>query len=225
MKGFQMCGRYHVSKTAEEIEKIFGVKVDKTIYRPNYNASPNSSKTNMPLIANNIPDEVQFFRWGLIPSWSKEEKTQYNMFNAKIETIHEKASYKNLVNKSRCIVISDGYYEWMEVGKPTKQPFRICKQDESLFAFAGLWTEWTNPQTKVVIPSFTIILTQAYSTISHIHDRMPIMLNPDIAHGWLMNELEVNQVQGEMIRDNNLKFYPVSKLTGNSPELLKELNP
>lgn len=218
-----MCGRYHVTKSAEEIEAVFGAKMDRTIYRPNYNAAPTHV---MPLIANNKPDIVQFFKWGLIPSWSKTEKTDYSMFNAKIETLHEKASYKNLVNKNNCIVITDGYFEWQKLDKTNRQPWRICKSDKSLFAYAGLWTVWKNPENQLIIPNFTIILTDAYSSIRNVHDRMPVMLNPEVAKGWLMNELQVEQLQGEMIKEKDLIYYPVSKDVGkvanNTPELMEE---
>lgn len=215
-----MCGRYQTSKVAQEIERIFDAKIDKKIYKQNYNAAPTQ---NLPLIANNNPGEVQFFKWGLIPSWSKDEKIAFNMINARIETLNEKPSFKSLVKKTRCMVITDGYYEWKKLDNTNKQPMRICKQDESLFAYAGLWTEWKNPEG-IIIPSFTIITTDAYQSLSEIHNRMPVMLNTDAAKAWLMNELEVEQLQKEMIVQKDLKFYAVSKLVGNvrnnTPELM-----
>lgn len=220
-----MCGRYQTTKVAQEIEKIFDVKIDKKIYKQNYNAAPTQE---LPLIANNKPGEVQFFKWGLIPSWSKDEKMAFNMINARIETLNEKPSFKSLVKKTRCMVITDGYYEWKKIDSSTKQPMRICKQDESLFAYAGLWTEWKNSKG-IIIPTFTIITTDPYQSLAEIHDRMPVMLNTDAAKAWLMNELEVEQLQKEMISQKDLKHYAVSKLVGsvknNSPELLIEDTP
>lgn len=217
-----MCGRYQTTKAAQEIERIFDVKLDKKIYKQNYNAAPTQ---NLPIVANNNPDEVQFYKWGLIPSWAKDDKLSYSMINARIETLREKPTFKSLVDKKRCIVISDGYYEWKKLNSNDKQPMRICKQNESLFAYAGLWTEWKNSEG-IVIPTFTIITTDAYQSLAEVHNRMPVMLNTDAAKAWLMNELEVEQLQKEMIIQKDLKFYAVSKLVGNvsnnTPELLHD---
>ena len=102
----------------------------------------------------------------------------------------------------------------------------ICKSDKSLFAYAGLWTVWKNPENQQIIPNFTIILSDAYSSIKNVHDRMPVMLNPEVAKGWLMNELQVEQLQGEMIKEKDLIYYPVSKTVGkvanNTPELMRK---
>lgn len=219
-----MCGRYHVSKSAEEIEAVFGVTIDKENYRSNYNAAPSQF---LPLIANNIPDKIQYFKWGLIPSWAKDEKLAFNMINARIDTIREKPTFKNLVDKKRCIVVSDGYYEWKKLSEKEKLPHRICREDQKLFAFAGIWTEWINPVGGEIIPTFSIITRDPYPKLLEIHQRMPIMLNVDIAKGWLMNELQVEQLQSEMITEKELIYYPVSKSVGkvanNTPELMEEV--
>ncbi len=218
-----MCGRYQTPKEAKEIEKILNVRIDKKIYKVNYNAYPSQQ---LPLISNSKPDEVQYFKWGLIPHWASYNKINYRMFNAKIETLREKVSYKNLVDKKRCLVITNGYYEWKERDSRNKQPYRICLKDESLFLYAGLWTEWIDPDG-VVIPSFTIITTGAIKSLADIHDRMPVMLNSEVAKAWLLNEIEIEHLQQEVIKSNDIMFYPISKLVNdpenNTPELLDKI--
>lgn len=220
-----MCGRYHVTKLKEEIEKMFGAEVEDDEELQTYNAAPSQ---NLPLVASNKPAKIQRFKWGLIPSWSKEEAIGFKMINARIETLKEKPSFKSLVDEKRCAVITDGYYEWQKLDNTNKQPWRICKKDKSLFAYAGLWTSWKNPENKI-INSFTIITTEPHQTLAQIHNRMPVMINPDAVNAWLMNEIQLEQLQREMISSKDLIHYPVSKAVGNtrnnSPELLKEEEP
>lgn len=217
-----MCGRYQTTKEAEEIERIFEAKIDKKIYKKSFNASPSQ---NLPVIANNDASQVQFFRWGLIPVWAKDQNIGYKMINARIETISEKPTFKNLVNKKRCLVITDGYYEWMET-KEGKQPFRICLKDKSLFAYAGLWSEWKNSEGKI-ITTFTVITTEAYKSIEHIHKRMPIMLSPVEAYKWILNEIEYTELQSSAIKEKQLINYPVSKKvsspSNNSIDLIEKI--
>ena len=201
-----MCGRYQTTKEAQEIERIFEIKINKKIYKKSYNAAPSQ---NLPIIANNDPSQVQFFRWGLIPVWAKDQNIGYKMINARIETISEKPTFKNLVNKKRCLVITDGYFEWMKT-KEGKQPFRICLKDKSLFAYAGLWSEWQNPNEEI-IPTFTIITTEAHKSIEHIHNRMPVMLNVLEAKRWILNEIESKDLLSSTIKEKQLINYPVSK--------------
>lgn len=205
-----MCGRYQTTKEAEVIEKIFEARINKKIYKKSFNAAPSQK---LPIISNADPSEVQFYRWGLIPFWAKEESIGYKMINARLETINEKPSYKGLVNKKRCLVITDGYFEWKKE-KSGKQPFRICLKDKSLFAYAGLWSEWKNSKDEI-IQTFTIITTDAHKAIEHIHNRMPVMLSPADAKRWIFNEIESTDIQSLLINEKKLITYPVSKAVGS----------
>jgi len=109
-----MCGRFTVVSEAEELEERFGVQVAKEQYSKRYNAAPSQL---LPIITNSDKEKVQFFKWGLIPFWAKEEKIGNRLINARAETITEKPSFKYAVQKRRCLVLADGYYEWMENGR------------------------------------------------------------------------------------------------------------
>ena len=175
-----MCGRYTIIAKAEEIEKRFNVEVPEA-YQPRYNAAPTQI---LPVITNQQPDGISFFHWGLIPSWAKDKSISSKLINARSETITEKASFRNAVKQRRCLVLADGFYEWKKTSKKAKVPYRILLSDESLFAFAGLWEEYED-EDEQVIHTFTIITTSANSTISGIHERMPVILEPNTERTWL----------------------------------------
>ena len=98
-----------------------------------------------PIITNENPEIIELYNWGLIPDWSKSEDIRALTLNAKIETIHEKPSFKNIVNQ-RCLVLANGFYEWQwrdSKGK-NKVKYEIGIENDELFAFAGLYSHWIN---------------------------------------------------------------------------------
>lgn len=183
-----MCGRYRIIKKAEEIEERFLAEIDKEFYQPNYNASPSQ---DLPVIVNINPRAVNFFRWGLIPTWAKDPTIGSRLINARAETVAEKPSFKGSLKYWRCLVPADGFYEWKKVGTK-KQPYLITLKDESLFSFAGLWAEWSAPDGSP-IPTFTIITTAPNSLMEGIHDRMPVILTREDEKKWLSKDTAVPQ--------------------------------
>ena len=216
-----MCGRFTITSDAEKLEERFEAKVEKSEYKKRYNAAPSQL---LPVITNSDKKNVQFFKWGLIPFWAKEEKIGYQLINARAETVTEKPSFKYALKERRCLVLADGYYEWMKTPEG-KIPFRITLKDEILFAFAGIWEEWESSNDRV-IKSFSIVTVPASSIIRDIHDRMPAILNPEEEQNWIGN-IEtteavglLNSYQGELLSNR------VSTLV-NSPKNDSEevLNP
>ena len=175
-----MCGRYTIIAKAEEIEKRFNVEVPE-VYTPRYNAAPTQI---LPVITNERPDGLSFFQWGLIPRWAKDKSIASKLINARSETLEEKASFKHALKHRRCLVLADGFYEWKKTLKKSKIPYHIFLKTRQLFAFAGLWEEWKGDDQKQV-HSFTIITTSANSAISSIHERMPVILRPEMEQVWL----------------------------------------
>lgn len=175
-----MCGRYTIIAKAEEIEKRFNVQVPES-YKPRYNAAPSQI---LPVITNSNPEGLSFFHWGLIPQWAKDKSISSKLINARAETITEKVSFKSALQKRRCLVLADGFYEWKRSSKKSKIPYRIFLKDSILFAFAGLWEEFED-EDQNHIHTFTIITTQANSIVSKIHDRMPVILDPQSEKKWL----------------------------------------
>jgi len=210
-----MCGRFSLTKEELEIEKRFNAKFYSNDLVKRYNVAPSQLALVM---TDDKPEELQLFKWGLIPSWSREAAIGYKMINAKSETIFEKPSFRNLIRRKRCLVISDGFYEWKPLEAKKKQPFRIGLKKDELFAFAGLWDVWTDKLTGELVPSFTIITTEANALVHDIHDRMPVILNRENETKWLSNTLRDEEIKLLLTPypESEMKSYPVSTLV-NSP--------
>ena len=147
-------------------------------------------------------------RWGLIPAWSKNELYGSKMINARIETVATKPSFKNLILKNRCIVLSDGYYEWKQSGGK-KEPFFIQRKSGGLIFFAGLWTTWSIPSKKIF--TYTILTTKAQKDISVIHDRMPVLIDKSKAEMWINLNNQFPEVKRELTKNKEtLNYYQVS---------------
>lgn len=207
-----MCGRYTIIAKAEEIEKRFNVEVPE-IYSPRYNAAPTQI---LPVITNENPQGISFFRWGLIPSWSQDINIGAKLINARSETITEKPSFSQAFKSRRCLVVADGYYEWKIVSKKSRIPYRIQLSSEQLFSFAGLWEIFKN-QDNSIIYSFTIVTTESNTTTSHIHQRMPVILNPDTEQIWLNNHATTAE-HLDLLKPcsaADIKYYSVSNLVNS----------
>jgi putative SOS response-associated peptidase YedK len=205
-----MCGRYTISLTAHDIETYFGVEVPE-FYKPRYNSAPSQF---LPVITNKEQNLLQFFKWGLIPSWAKDSSIGHKMINARSETITEKPSFKNAFKTKRCLVIADSYYEWKKT-EQGKIPFRIKVKNQNILAFAGIWEIWNKEET---IKSFSIITTQAVKDLSDLHERMPVILPFENMKAWLNDSLSQEEALfliKECVK-NDFEYYEVSKNV-NSP--------
>lgn len=212
-----MCGRASLTKTEKELEdrfqsSFYSEDLERYNPLPNYNVAP----THMhPIITNEEPNHFRFFRWGLIPFWAKDIKVGYQMINARIETIKDKSTYKSALEKRRCIVPFDGFYEWKKTDKE-KIPYRIQLKDIPIFSIAGLWEKWTSPQGTDIF-SFTLITHQPNEFMSSIHDRMPAILLPEYERLWLDNDMPSNQLLDVLqpVPDHCMSAYTVSPKVGN----------
>ncbi len=211
-----MCGRFSLTKEELEIEKRFNAKFYSNDLVKRYNVAPSQLAL---VITDEKPHELQLLKWGLIPSWAKEASIGYKMINAKSETIFEKPSFRNLIKKRRCLVISDGFYEWKPLEGKHKQPYRIGLKGDDLFAFAGLWDTWTDKETGEIVPTFTIITTNSNCLVTPIHDRMPVLLHKEDEVKWLSSKLPTNEIVAllKSFPAKEMKAYPVSELV-NSPK-------
>lgn len=206
-----MCGRYSFILEDEMIKERFGVTVRSAIYKARYNCAPTQ---NLAVISNENPGELSLYRWGLIPFWAKDIAIGNKLINARSETILEKPSFKNSFKNRRCLVLSDGFYEWKREGGKT--PYRILRKDGSAFAMAGIWDKWKNPEGEE-IRTFSILTTTPNSLMEKIHDRMPVILDRETEKGWIGNLPEETLL--EMLKPcdpASLIAYPVSSLV-NSP--------
>lgn len=211
-----MCGRFSLTKEELELEKRFNAKFYSNDLVKRYNVAPSQLAL---VLTDEKPHEFQFYKWGLIPSWASEPAIGYKMINARSETITEKPAFKNLFRKKRCMVISDGFYEWKQLTSKQKQPYRIGLKNDELFAFAGLWDSWTDKQTGEIIPTVTIITVHANTLVHSIHDRMPVILKQENEMDWLNKSTDEKTLLNLLspYPENEMKAYPVSGQI-NSPK-------
>ncbi len=181
-----MCGRFALISDTEQLVAQFGIAPDSVAQMPpavpRYNIAP-----TQPVTAVRLDDqgqrELTFFRWGLIPSWSKDPSIGSRMINARAETVAEKPSFRTAFKRRRCIIPADGFYEWQKRDNG-KQPMYIHATDERPFALAGLWEMWSDPDGSM-LQTCTILTTQPNEMMAQIHNRMPVILEPEDYDMWL----------------------------------------
>jgi putative SOS response-associated peptidase YedK len=197
-----MCGRFAVDKKPEEIAaEVEALWDDEPIGFPSWNTCPTGFS---PVL---FDGKLHSWSWGLIPSWAQDEKRRGGLINARLETLVEKPSFKNLLGRRQCVIPCDGYFEWLRDDK-TKIPYYFHSNGPQMLLMAGLWDEWRNRQGEV-INSFTVITRDACESIAEIHHRMPILLNLDDAKGWSSNVIESADLMDASLQE--LQFHQVSK--------------
>lgn len=208
-----MCGRYTVHFSKAAFEETFNVQPP---LFESYNLAPTQYAPM--LWAPEGPTELLDARWGLIPRWvEKPLDFKANLFNARSETILEKPSFKRPFKSQRCIVPASGFYEWKKLGG-SKQPYYIHSTDGTPLAFAGLWDHWEKDGE--AITSFTILTTSPNELMGSLHDRMPVILEPDAFSDWLDPEVDGKDLL-ELLKplDNGrLEAHPVDKRVGRVSE-------
>lgn len=185
-----MCGRFTLRTSPGDLAAWFlNASLDLTwpAIRPRFNIAPTQGIVCVRVDPNEADRcEVVQLLWGLIPPWSPDKKSAYKMINARSETIHEKPSFRGPFRKRRCLIVADGFYEWVREGE-IKRPFHISMNDGSPFCFAGIWERWNSPEGAV--ESAAILTTSANSLMARIHDRMPVILPPQDFRHWLTAQI------------------------------------
>ena len=177
-----MCGRYRLTAKERYIREHFGLDEDPA-WTPRWNIAPTQTVPVIRQDKNEPKRTSALLRWGLIPSWAKDARVGYKMINARAETVAETPAFRDPFRFRRCLILADGFYEWTKQGKE-KSPFCFSMADDSIFAFAGIWDRWRNPDKKWV-ETCSIITTSANALLSSIHDRMPVIVKPESYDLWL----------------------------------------
>jgi len=252
-----MCGRYASSRSPEDLAEEFEV-LDPRLERPlppSWNVAPTDE---VYAVLERVPRErrdergageeepvrqLRTVRWGLVPSWAKDASIGSRMINARMETVADKPAFRKAFAARRCIVPADGYFEWYDTqqrtakGKPRKQPFFITSGDGSSLAMAGLYEIWhdtTKPEDAEdrFRWTCTILTTEATDDLGRIHDRMPLLVEPELRGAWLdphTPAAELPDLLGRLrpAQQTGLTAYPVSTAVGNvannGPELVEPL--
>ena len=223
-----MCGRFTLASDPEMLQQVFFDFEVPMNLSPRYNISPTQDVASVP---NTREKQVEFFHWGLIPSWAKDPKIGNRMINARSETLAEKPSFRNAYKRRRCLVLADGYYEWQQIpGNRVKQPVYIRLKSQKPFAVAGLWEVWQSKDTDEPLKSCTIITCPPNALLEEIHHRMPVILPADAYAQWLSpDEQPVDALQPLLIPypGEEMEAYPVSRFVNrpmnDSPECIAPL--
>ena len=211
-----MCGRYVITKAASKTKNIIQ-KNNGVADEINYNAFPGSV---LPIITKE-EDQLALhkFHWGLVPKWSEKMKDFKPLNNARLETIHEKVTFKGLIAARRCVVPADGYYEWRKDENDRKVPYYFTGTDLQTLYFAGLYQKNINTE-------FSIITTEAKGDVTEIHHRMPVILQEQDIHRYLDLKTDaltlLNVYPGVPLTFNEVS-REVNNPANNTPELIQSL--
>lgn len=185
-----MCFTVNVNLIKEELENRYGATlIDPDSYRPSYYYHA-FGLPEIPAVCSTEPDKIKLLKWGLIPSWTRTiedaNTIRYKTFNARAESVDRKPSFSASVRSRRCIIPISGFYEWQHVDS-RKIPWYICHFEDQILSLAGLFDEWTENSTGIVISTFSIITTEANDLMAEIHNsakRMPVILDRNSESGW-----------------------------------------
>ncbi|MFW9830431.1 MAG: SOS response-associated peptidase [Candidatus Thorarchaeota archaeon] len=214
-----MCYHYTIPDL-KKLEQRFEAKFDSSVsFSRIYHVSGFTTPC-LPVITDEAPNRIQMIAWGLIPHWVKDLKTANNLrirtLNARAETLFEKPTFRPLINKKRCIVLADGFFEWRHY-KGRTYPYYIQLQDQEPFAFAGLWNDWMNPATETPLRTYSIITTQANTLLEQVHNkrkRMPVILHQADEKAWIDLQLTREAIDHLLVPYKAAKMvaHPVSRL-------------
>jgi putative SOS response-associated peptidase YedK len=209
-----MCGRFALRTPPKSLAKAFGVE-EVPEYEARFNIAPKQTIASV----HQTPDgrEMKFLRWGLVPSWAKDASMSAKLMNARSETITEKPSFREAFKRRRCLIPSDGFYEWARAGGK-KQPYFFRLRDEQPFGFAGLWDQWQGGDG-AVIESCTILTTEANDVLRPVHDRMPVIIHPEDYELWLDDDERKNELRRDLLQPfpaEEMLGHPVSTLVNST---------
>ena len=211
-----MCGRKTLTRDIQSIIEEMAIEEwqDADLYTPSFNIAPSQST---PIMIDHMGRRVKQMKWGLIPNWTKDKSIGSKLINARFETLLQKPSFQSLVPQKRCVVITDGYYEWKKISRKSI-PYYIHHPSNKLLPMAGLWDMWEDSLGKKIF-SYTVITTTPTSTIKDIHHRMPVILKSEDINSWLqVHNTSISDAMSLLIPyKDELKFFEVSSLV-NSPK-------
>jgi putative SOS response-associated peptidase YedK len=179
-----MCGRVVQSRPLDELAEAYDAPADETAraaLRPHYNVAPTDP---LATIVEEVPGRRRLTaqRWGLLPPMPK--RTKNPLINARAETIRVNPLFRAALERRRCLVPVDGFYEWQRL-PDRRQPYLITPVNGGPLTLAGIWAPWGEAPDGSVVGTCSIVTTTPLPEISWLHDRMPLILAPDRWAAWL----------------------------------------
>lgn len=240
-----MCGRYAASATPEELVEEFEVAEDHTggQVAADYNVAPTK---RAPVVVNRVPGDreehpdaapvrqLRLLTWGLVPSWARDRKVGARMINARVESVFDRPAFRRAIGARRALIPADGWFEWRPLDggpRPRKQPCYLTRADGARCALAGIYEFWRDPALDADHPdawltTFAVLTTAAEPQLRQVHDRMPVVLDPDRWAAWLDPATDPGQVRALATGQPEGRFEStevstlVNKVAHNGPELL-----
>jgi putative SOS response-associated peptidase YedK len=232
-----MCGRYTSSSTLADLAEVFEVDEIRTEpLPPRYNVAPTLDVYAVAVRGRN--DRVKgprralgTFRWGLVPSWAQDRSVGSRLINARAESVATKPAFRSALDRRRCLIPADAFYEWQRQPGGGKLAYAIRRRDGRPMAFAGLWEVWRDPldADADLLRTCAIVTTAANALMAPLHDRMPVILDPGQWGTWLDPATGAAAARQLLVpaAADSLEAYPVSSLVNNvrneGPELLDPL--
>jgi putative SOS response-associated peptidase YedK len=179
-----MCGRYTHLLTRKQIVRLYRLTESPppNDFGPRYNIAPTE---RAPVVRERDGNrEAAMLRWGLIPFWAKDKSIGYKTINARAETVATAPAFRESFRARRCLVPASGFYGWMKVADG-KQPYIIGFKDRRPFSFAGLWESWRDKASGEKIETYTLITGEPNEVAAAIHNRMPVIIDPQDYDRWL----------------------------------------
>jgi putative SOS response-associated peptidase YedK len=226
-----MCGRFTQERPASELAEIFAAEPLVDELGDRYNVAP----TDEALVVVQRDDRraITAYRWGLVPHWATDLKAGSRMFNARAETLTSSPAFRAAFQRRRCLVPVDSFYEWKREGS-VRQPYRVVREDGRPLALAGLWAGWrdpsSDPESPVIVRTFTIVTSGPNEAVSDLHDRMPVIVPDSAWERWLdPSPADPGELQGllQPTDDIALRIHAVSRAVNDvrrdGPELIEPL--
>ena len=221
-----MCGRFVAHLPADAIRALFRTSNPPPNHQPSWNVAPTQAAMAVRLHPDTGERHLDLLQWGLVPHFTKDLKTARKPINARSETADSSRMFQGALERRRCVVPADAFYEW-RVMPDGKQPYAIARQDGAPLAFAGLWEGWRAPDG-TALRSFAILTTTANATMGALHDRMPVILEEEHWPVWLGEQPGEPASLMQPAADDVLHLWPVSRavnsVRNNSADLLDRID-
>ena len=228
-----MCYNLSLIEDVNQLEIRFAAHfIDGSSYQPMHHVSA-FTFPNWPIITGDNPNVIQYFQWGLIPYWTANrtaaDSIRSRTLNARAETIFVKPAYRLAIKNKRCLVLTDGFYEWHEKNNK-KYPFHIRLKSREAFAMAGIWDTWEDKEEGKTLNTFSIVTTKANPLLARIHnskERMPVILKQENEEKWISGDFDMAQMGSILVpNEGEMEAFPVSRLLSsrarntNVPEVM-----
>lgn len=224
-----MCGRDTATFTWKQVHdymSAFTVGTPAEDPVPTYNRAP--TQQGWAVVRTEDGHGALPMRWGLLPPWAKDTKLAYSTINARLESVETKPAFRSAWKHRRALIPSSGYYEWMQLDARTKQPYFIRHAESPVMTHAGLW-EVRRDDAGNELLTYSIITRDADQTVETIHDRMPLLLPPELHREWLEATPEDAMRIALAVPSTPLLAHPVGRDVGNvrnnGPQLVQPVAP